>query len=229
MIDLKTCDENEVSSWGRTLLRTNRDRYKSFEAVAQGICQAIYDDFGTAGEAQLFRLVRIFRLSTKDELPSNVQVTGDDAHGRWMVLAGTAGDEEAWNDRLLSVNHQVVSLESGVSPMFAAALDQIGMQPVGLDADIGLAMMQGGQLSRFFHVEEAAGSDNVPAQEDFVEPYGIASAIGLGSPFVNDAAFLLIAFSHQHLDEGDAAKFGAITPFVATLLAVYEETQTLWV
>jgi class 3 adenylate cyclase len=73
-----------------------------------------------------------------------------------------------------------------------------------------------------FHVEDAVGSPFVPAQEEFVLPYGVASVVGCGTMLPNGAVALWIGFA-RHLIQRDAA-----LPMIPLVPAFLRVTQHLY-
>jgi len=74
-----------------------------------------------------------------------------------------------------------------------------------------------------FHVAEAVGSPYIPAQKDFVVPYGIRSVLGFGGMLATGDLFALIIFAKVRIprEAADLAKSlalnvkEAVQPFAA--------------
>jgi hypothetical protein len=60
-----------------------------------------------------------------------------------------------------------------------------------------------------FHVEEALGSPYIPAQKEFVVPYGIRSIVGFGGVVRNDL-FAVILFSRVKIARASAERFRSV-------------------
>jgi hypothetical protein len=77
-----------------------------------------------------------------------------------------------------------------------------------------------------FHVPDAVGSPYIPAQQQFVVPYGIRSAIGFGGILPSANLFAIVLFSKVPIPEETALLFRplalsikvALIPFAAARL-----------
>ncbi len=229
MMILTQTDAAALTQYGRALMEAHRTNRTSFEDAAQAITQALYQDFVIEDGSPMFALVRVYRLTSFDELASELKGLVDPARQRWMALAGTWGAEPAWCDRHQSQGHKALNLGSDQSPMVSASIHQLGMD-VGVDippAPLDLPIPEATFMTRYFHIEHALGSPYIPAQDGFVKPYGIHSVVGLGSNFASRSAYLLLGFSKTHIDQANAMKFSQLAPYVSTLLAVYD-ARSLW-
>lgn len=144
----------------------------------------------------------------------------------FLALMATAGDRPAWCDRKESQGHRAIPLDHqtvATVPMLARCFQQIGF-----NLDLVLAGEEGihleGVPSAFglFHVEEALGSPFVPAQEDFVKPCGVRSAVGCGTMLPNGAVSIWIGFSRH------AIARRAATPLIAMMPAFWHVVQPLY-
>jgi hypothetical protein len=241
MILLNNCPKGEVEAWGASLLRGSRDRLSCFEEAAQICTKSTYDTFryvplGTptsqnaspATPAPLFSLVRVFRLSRYEDLLPELQGLVDPNDGYWMALMGTLGTEPDWCDRHLSKGHKVIPAGDSQTPMLKAAFAQIGLKQKSGDSG-GITFFEGAQqMTRYFHVAQAEQSPYIPAQEEFVKAYQIQSAVGIGSPFLSGAGYLLMAFSKYRIEQSAAEKFAEMSAYMSTLLALYDKPGKLW-
>jgi hypothetical protein len=64
-----------------------------------------------------------------------------------------------------------------------------------------------GKRHGVFHVEDALGSPYIPAQEEFVVPYGIRSVLGFGGLLFNGDLFAVILFSTVRVPATAADRF----------------------
>jgi hypothetical protein len=62
-----------------------------------------------------------------------------------------------------------------------------------------------------FHVEEAAGSPFVPAQQDFVVPFGIRSVLGFGGMLPDGNLIAIIMFSKVRIPREKADMFKTLS------------------
>jgi signal transduction histidine kinase/CheY-like chemotaxis protein len=155
-----------------------------------------------AGQPAL-ALARFFRTCSYQELGTELQAIVRDAIARpdpamkCLRLLASAGSEPAWNDIRKSDGHRVIPLQSAEAverlPMIAQLIRQLGLDVEGLlESDPRLLL--GRVLTGVFHVEEARGSLYLPAQQEFVERFGIRSAIGFGDLLPDGNVFAVILF-----------------------------------
>ncbi|MBC7790163.1 MAG: hypothetical protein H7Z74_09475 [Anaerolineae bacterium] len=132
-----------------------------------------------------------------------------------LTLLATVGDEPAWNSRLESRSHGTIPLQSEQAveraPMIAQLIKQFGLQIADVvNPSLDLLHELAGKSYNVFHVERALGSPYVPAQEDFVIPYGIESVLGFGGSLANGDLFAVILFSRLRIPEKSANRFRAL-------------------
>ena len=132
-----------------------------------------------------------------------------------LTLIATVGDEAEWCSPTTSRGHRVIPLPSPEiveqAPMIAQLIRQMGLDidsVVSPSQDIIPALA--GRTYSVFHVEEAAGSPYIPAQEDFVVPYGIRSVVGFGGLLRSGDLFAVIMFSRVPIAEEPAGRFRTI-------------------
>lgn len=230
MIILNEASSTDITAVGRDLLSANRDRKMTFEEAAQIVVNTIYDEFRQSNGDPLFALVRIFRFGEGKDLSNELKARAATDSRFWLSLMGTTGIEANWRDRKLSQGHRVIPADSAVTPMLQQAFSQIGLAFGEQVSAGGLQIHSAGTpTAGYFFVPEALGSQYIPAQDDFVKPYGIQSVIGIGSTLLNNSSCMCICFSTAPISAADAEKFAAITPYVATLLSIFNKPETLWI
>jgi len=223
---LSEISDNSVQNWGKKLFLKYQDNNLSFEEVAQQSVQEIYDSFTDDAGNRAFALVRIFRLSKPDEMPpEEAQAPGADPY--WLTLMGTVGDEAPWNSRLESQGHRLLPAGVFETPMLSAAFSQLGFEVEGIIEKSEL-LKSGSSYTQYFHVEHAAGSPFIVAQEEFVTPYNIKSVIGIGSIFTTRQFYMCLAFSKVHISEQMATAFTQISPYLSTIMARHDALGKLW-
>ncbi|MEL6338480.1 MAG: hypothetical protein AAFQ65_01085 [Myxococcota bacterium] len=136
-----------------------------------------------------------------------------------LNLVGTAGVEEAWNDRRRSEGHQTIPLPSKrfvqAIPMIARLLTQLSgnerlLEPAGASDDFSLSYLAG--LGGVFFVSDARISKDaegrliIPAQ-DFVARYDVRSVFGVGSRYLDGSVLVFIAFTRAQLSPDVASRF----------------------
>ena len=165
----------------------------TFAEDAQLIVEHLYRSLVDEEGKPACALVRLYKSEAFSALEPDVQgfvqnALGEEPAGdvRCLALLGTAGDEPAWNDRALSAGHRAIPMPSEQFverlPMITRLITQLGLDlGVVVTRPTGDEVVQLAQRSNdVFHVETALGSPFLPAQDDFVIPHRIASAVGFG-------------------------------------------------
>ena len=151
-----------------------------------------------------------------------------------LTLLATAGDEPAWNDRRHSHGHRAIPLVSvqmvESAPMIAALIGQFGLAIDAVVSPPKMAESLAGKTYNVFHVPDARGSSAIPAQAEFVIPYGVRSALGFGGVLRSGDLFAVIMFTKVPISEDTAGRFRNLALEVKTLLfnspagAVFDES-----
>jgi hypothetical protein len=197
---------DDVSACGDAI-RAAADGCSSMEEAAQRIVRYLYDELGDDDGNRACPLVRLYKTHPYGDLPPDLQEFARSALGaepaadvRCLTLLATAGEREAWNDRRRSVGHKAIPLPSEELvlrlPMVAQLITQLGLE---LEAVVRPRREHAVKLSQrtydVFHVEEAVGSPYLPAQDDFVVPNGIRSALGFGGMLPSGDFYAAVLFS----------------------------------
>ncbi|HEX6372785.1 MAG TPA: hypothetical protein VF006_27940 [Longimicrobium sp.] len=209
----------------------------SMESAATAVCRFLYDEIGDGGEGRACVLVRFYKTHPYGALPPELQRFAKRAFGavaisppepgmKCLTLLATVGDEPQWNDRRASENHQAIPLPSPYvverAPMIAQLIREFGMDlgsVVRPSGDVVRAL--GGKSYGVFHVENAAGSPYIPAQEGFVDRYGIRSVVGFGGLLPTGDLFGVILFSRVHVPVGSADRFRSLALDLRSCLIPY--------
>jgi diguanylate cyclase (GGDEF)-like protein/PAS domain S-box-containing protein len=210
---------------------------RSLDEAASRIVRLLYDMFVQDDAERCGGLVRCFKTYPYRQLDDDLRgvvrgVLGSEpASGEMQTLAlvATAGDEPAWNDRRRSQSHRCLPLPSVEfvrrSPMIAQLVAQLGLDvsAVVRRDTASLAKVEQSSL-KVFHVEDALGSEHIPAQREFVEPYGIRSVLGFGGLFPTGDLFVVVLFSKVDLPSQVAELFApiAVSAKLALLPFCYE-------
>lgn len=209
---------------------------QTMEQVAGRAVTLLYDELG-AGPERACALVRLYKTHMYGELEGAQQEfarrilgeTSPDSRLPCLALLATRGDEPAWNDRRRSRGHQAIPLPSermlSGAPMIAELVRQMGVDVRTLLAtEQDAIMLEAEQRSyNVFHVPESLGSRYIPAQDEFVRPYGIHSVLGFGGVLPLGGMFAMILFSRAGIDRDTAEAFKpvavalkvALVPFAA--------------
>ncbi|MBI5577394.1 MAG: hypothetical protein HY896_13665 [Deltaproteobacteria bacterium] len=181
----------------------------SMEEAAGRIVRYLHENFGDRRTgAQSCALVRLYRTCPYGELDGELKYFARRLGGgaeispetKCLTLLATAGDRSEWNSRESSEGHKAVPLPSAKvvsqAPMISQLIVQFGLDigdVVRPDPAVLLELEQ--KTFNVFHVEEAAGSPYVPAQQDFVVKFGIRSVLGFGGMLPDGNLFAIIMFS----------------------------------
>lgn len=226
MLNFKTSTEEDFIAFARSVAE-EVDGYPSHEAISQHLTQRLYEAMQD-GDGPILQLVRVYRLCKYDELPYDLKQSADPQAPFRMVLTGTYGVESAWRDRGKSQSHKLIPVEPGTVRTNLPMFEYLLVGSMGVDLDVLYQThdpIEATQtsISGLVHIEDAFDSRYIPAQKNFVRPYGIESLVGFGGLLagVNRelTLYAMLAFSRQHIDEIGAANFQAMQPFVGTMLA----------
>ena len=129
------------------------------------------------------------------------------------------GDQDQWKSRTQSNGHRAIPLANAEMvasiPMIARLISQFGIE-VGsvLRPDPMLIGDLSQKTFNTFFVPEAVGSPYIPAQDDFVIPYGIKSVLGFGGVLSSGELFAVIMFSKTSIPNQTAQSFRNLAPNV---------------
>lgn len=191
-------------------------------------------------------LARCFQTCHYARLPTEYQHAADELlletpshpNMRCLALMATRGTRTVWNDVATSIRHQCIPLPSvevvARAPMIARLLDQFGISVERLVAKVPLDAAQAGFVAdaalaatfNTFHVTQALGSPFVPAQAEFIEPFGVESVLGLGGLLAEGNLFAVILFTRVPVSGTVAANFQALGPVVREALLPFAERNT---
>jgi len=209
------------------------------EDVAGLACRLLYQNLLCDEVHPACALVRFFITHPYDQLPVELKAF---AHGvlhdaeplsntRCLTLLGTAGEAPQWNSRQTSLGHKAIPLYSrqivASFPMISNLVSQFGMDiEAVVKPSASFFREQGGHNFNVFHVPSALGSPLVPAQADFVVPYGIQSVLGFGGPLPSGDIFAMILFAKVTISQEIAELFKPIS--LSLKLAVIEHAQQVF-
>ena len=194
---------------------------RSMEEAVGGLCRYLYDELRSPDGSHACALVRCYKTHPFATLPEELRRvatalggagTAPGPNTRCLTLLATVGTQPDWNDRRRSRGHAAIPLTTTEhverAPMIAALVRSFGLDPSEVvRPSIEVVPVLRGRNYGVFHVAEAAGSPLIPAQRDFVEPYGIRSAVGFGGTLPDGELFAIILFSRVPVAKGVAERF----------------------
>ncbi|MCA8986281.1 MAG: PAS domain S-box protein [Planctomycetaceae bacterium] len=190
----------------------------------------LYNSVVDESGAPAFALVRMFETRLFAELTESQQELARTlspeikSDTRCLTLMATVGAEEAWNDVEGSQSHRVIPLLSEEAilqmPMVSQLLQQTGIQVSGILNPESKSLISGCDTG-VFHVENAVGSSEIPAQDQFVIPYGIQSVVGFGDLLPNGRFYSLILFSKVPVSHDTAKLFVHLSQSVRMALLAH--------
>jgi len=204
-------------------LRTLASQSATVEGAAQNVTRFLYDSLKTRPFGRrCCVLVRFFKTHEYGRLPSDLQKAARSAatsppgeSTKCLVLLGSSGGEPQWNGRQGSRRHKCLPLQSQAVieqfPMISRLIRQLGM-PVSELLRPAPETIRDFDRKDFgvFYVPVAAGSPFVPAQKEFVMPFGVRSALGFGGILADGELFAVIIFSRVPIPSATAEMFRMI-------------------
>ncbi len=168
-------------------------------------------------------LVRFFRTHPYGGVRKELRAFADSKAGgaalsadtKCLTLLGTTGDDPKWNSRRTSEGHQCIPLLSAAMveqfPMIAQLIRQLGLTTTELLRPTAEIIKDLGQKQfGVFHIPVAANSPFIPAQKEFVAPYGVASVLGFGGMLPDGDLFVVIIFARVAIPSSTAEMFRTV-------------------
>ena len=237
MYNLAEFSVRDMTSCSMRLRRLGTDAM-SLDDAANRIVRYLYEhliDDKTRKPA--CALVRLFRTQTYGTLSPDRQAAvrsifrsrQASPEMKCLTLAATAGDRLEWNDTANSHRHKAIPL---VSAEFLTQFPMLSQLFIQLGVDLDTTLQAGSNLLldtdehtfNVFHVPNAMGSPFVPAQEDFVIPCGIRSALGFGGLLPTGNLFAVIMFSKVFLSDQTADLFKTLALSAKLALLPFDST-----
>ncbi len=227
----------EMTECGKAL-RTIGEKAKSMEEAANMIVRYLYDSLidGQTG-MRACALVRLFKTHAYEGLDAELQEFARNMLGnrtaypemKCMVLLATAGEEPEWESRRTSKGHKAVPLPSEKAidqiPMFLPLIQQFGMNAdmvIKPDPQFLLDLEQ--RTYNVYYVPEALGNPYIPAQKDFIVPYGIKSILGFGGLLPSGDMFAVPMFFKVPVSREVADLFRPLSLNVKVAILPFEKT-----
>ncbi len=228
--DLTNFGLAEMLQFGRGM-RASAAGARTMQGIANGITEFLREEcVDPATGARACTLVRFYKTHPFASLPQDDRAFAQRLLGaqrpspglKCLTLLATAGDEPEWNDRTLSRGHRAVPLVSvqmvESAPMIAALIRQFGLAIDAVVSPPKMAESLAGKTYNVFHVPEARGSEAIPAQDQFVIPYGVRSALGFGGVLRTGDLYAVVMFTKVPIGDDTAGRFRNLALEVKTLL-----------
>lgn len=219
------------------LRRLGQDSETMMEA-AQKVASLFQDSLLDRQGQPACVLSRLFKLHPFEGLPEGLQeIVRDNLDPEeirpdlpCVVLLGSRGIEPEWNEPAKSKGHRVIPLSSPASiarvPMFAAILDQLAFPVAPLRGTRPDTLVGSLEASyNVFRFAQARGCPAIPAQEDFVIPYGVTSTLGYGSYLPGGAIYMVALFTRVPVSNEVAELFRPLALSTRLALGCFEGSQ----
>ena len=231
---------SEVTRCGSRLRAIGGDA-ATMEAAADRMVRCLRDRFVDPSTGQKsMALVRFYKTHPFGELDEDSREfarrmlgdTPESSDMKCLTLLASVGDLPEWSSRTTSAGHRAIPLPSVQFierfPMIAQLIRQFGLSIESVIEPTDELLIDADQHSyNVFYVPEAVGSASIPAQQDFVVPFGIQSVVGLGGTLPTGDLFALILFSKTHVPRETAALFRTLSLSVRmAVLPVCDTAQT---
>ena len=212
----------------------------SAQDVAQQIASYLYRQLGSDQTGrQDCVLVRCFLTCAYRELDPQSQDCARRALAcgpgsldmKCLTLFGTAGERPEWNERGRSRHYRSIPLIGNQSvaqfPMVSQLLQQLGVELSSKTQPESDLLVDGAeQTYNVFHVPDAKGSPFVPAQEEFVIPFGIESVLGFGGVLPSKEFFTVILFSRVGISRETAELFKPLAASIKLALLPFDGSSS---
>ncbi len=181
----------------------------SMQEVANSIIRVMSEATACDEDEPSLALIRCFMIDAHSRLPQRLArlvplEDDDDPDGQCLVLVATEGVEPEWCDPRTSARHQVIPLVGSAMtvtfPMITRMFRQFGV-PISaiVSRDVDGFINPEQRSFNVFHVEEAAGSSDIPDQ-GFISDYKVSSVVAVGSPLPARGLFAVLMFSRVPVD-----------------------------
>ncbi|KHE93790.1 MAG: hypothetical protein SCABRO_00438 [Candidatus Scalindua brodae] len=246
MFDLTKFSLQDMSEIGDALQQLEL-KAKNIDELSDMMVRYFFDNLGDTqtGEKSSV-LVRFFMTYPYSSLDTNLRqlvdkmLDGQSVHQdmKCLKLSATAGLQPEWNSTIHSKGHRILPLQNEdmlkKNIMVHNFIHQMGMDVSNvLNPDPKLSSELEGRVFNVYHVPDAIGSPHIPAQKEFVESYGVKSAIGLGGMLPTGNLFALLIFSKTKVPRDTANLFKnialnvrmAVMPFVNEKIFVIDKDE----
>jgi hypothetical protein len=210
----------------------------TLESSAQRVCRFLYDELTDTGGKRQCALVRCYKTHEFGALEPDLQSFARSVMGvenpkpnmKCLTLMATVGENAAWNSRFMSRGHRAIPLPSPEiiekAPMISQLIKEFGIDlSAVLRPSPDVVRELSGKRHGVFHVEDAIGSQYIPAQTEFVERYGIKSVLGFGGVLPNGELFAVILFATVPVPASSADRFRSLALDVKSGFSRFTDTN----
>ncbi|MDV5167368.1 MAG: hypothetical protein R2568_11600 [Candidatus Scalindua sp.] len=221
---------------------------KNIDELSDMMVQYFFDNLGDTqtGEKSSV-LVRFFMTYPYSSLETELQQSADKMLGakpedqdmKCLKLLGTAGVQPEWSSTIESKSHRIIPLQNEekvkkIFYMIYEFIDQMGMDISNvLYPDTKLSSELEERIFDVYHVPEALGNPHIPAQKDFIIPFGVKSLMGFGGMLPTGNLFIMLIFSKTKIPHKTANLFKntalhirmAALPFVNEKIFVIDKDE----
>jgi hypothetical protein len=236
--DLQSFDLSETLRCGRGI-RAAASEATTLEDAMNGICRFLFDELVDASGERACALIRCYKTHRYEKLEPDQRIfaaglmAGEtpDPDMKCLTLMATVGVEQKWNHRRKSSGHRAIPLPRREivekAPMIAQLIKQFGLDISMVVRRPSREVVQDleGRTYGVFHVEHALGSPYIPAQQDFVVPYGIRSVVGCGGSLRGADLFALILFTTMQVPSSVAERFRTLALDMKSALFQFDEDK----
>lgn len=237
MYDLTRFSLKDMTACGAALRQMGADA-GSMEEVADRIVHYFYDSLVDDAGKRAGVMVRFFVTVPYRELSQELRREADRFLDpsvstqtlKCQTLLATMGANPEWRRRQDSRSYQAQPLTPeivDVTPMLGPVSEMFGIalkQAIAPDPELLLDVED--DSYNIFHVLEAPGSPYVPAQKDFVVPYGIRSVLGFYGMLPSGNLFTLIFFARAPITRQVTEYFRPLALSVKMALLPFDGVRT---
>jgi hypothetical protein len=247
MYDLTKFSLQDMSDIGDALQQLEL-KAKNIDELSDMMVRYLFDNLGDTqtGEKSSV-LVRFFMTYPYSSLDAELQQSADKMLGskpedqdmKCLKLLATAGVQPEWNSTIHSKGHRVIPLQNEekvkkIFYMIYEFIDQMGMDISNvLNPDTKLSSEFEERIFNVYHVPEALGNPHIPAQKEFVIPFGVKSLMGFGGMLPTGNLFIMLIFSKTKIPRNTANFFKNIAlhvrmaalPFVNEKIFVIDKDE----
>ncbi len=247
MFDLTKFSIQDMSAIGDALQQLEL-KAKNIDELSDMMVQYFFDNLGNpqTGEKSSV-LTRFFMTYPYSSLDTELQQSADKMLGgkpedqdmKCLKLLATAGVQPEWNSTEDSKGHRIIPLQNEekvkkIFYMIYEFIDQMGMDISNvLYPDTKLSSELEERIFNVYHVSEALGNPHIPAQKDFIIPFGVKSLMGFGGMLPTGNLFIMLIFSKTRIPRKTANLFKntalhirmAALPFVNEKIFVIDKDE----